>query len=115
MATREQAGGRPGARRAGIGARLGRLRDAFRRPSEEDLPEGVFLHRTAGFGGIGWRDFFQRPSEKDLPEGVFLHRTAGFGGIGWRNFFQRPSEKDLPEDVALRGGDGRKGVTPRRR
>lgn len=86
MATREQAGGKLGARRAGIGARLGRLRDAFRRPSEEDLPEGVFLRDTGGFGRIGWRDLFKRPSEKDLPEGV-----------------------------VLRGGDGRKEVTPRRR
>ena len=115
MATREQAGGRLGARRGTIGAWLGRLRDAFRRPSEEDLPEGVFLHRTAGFGGIGWRDLFRRPSEKDFPEGVFLHRTAGFGGIGWRDLFRRPSEEDLPEGVTLRGAGGQERVTPRRR
>ena len=86
MATQEQVGGSLGARRAAIGARLGRFREAFRRPSEEDLPEGVFLDRTAGFGGIGWRDLFRRPSEKDLPEGV-----------------------------TLRGADARKRVTPGRR
>ena len=111
MATQEQVGGNLGGRRAAISARLGRLRDAFRHPSEEDLPEGVFLHRTGGFGGIDWRNFFWRPSEKDLPEGVFLHRTGGFGGIDWRNFFWRPSEKDLPDGVVLRGSDGRKRVT----
>ena len=86
MATQERVGGGIGARRAASGGWLGRLREAFRRPSEEDLPEGVFLHRTAGSGGIGWRDFFKRPSEKNLPEGV-----------------------------TLRGADARKRVTPRRR
>lgn len=115
MATQEQVSGGISARRTAIGAWLGRLREAFRRPSEEGLPEGVFLHRTAGFGGIGWRDLFKRPSEEDLPEGVFLDRTAGFGGIGWRDLFKRPSEKDLPEGVTLRGADARKRVTPGRR
>ena len=49
----------------------------------------MFLHRTAGFGGIDWRNLFERPSAKDLPERVFLHRAAGFGGISWRNCYDR--------------------------
>lgn len=114
MATQEQVGGNLRTPRTAIGAWLRNLRDAFRRPSEEDLPEGVFLRHTGGFGRIAWRDLFERPSEKDLPEGVFLHRTAGFGGIDWRSLFERPSEKDLPEGVTLRGADGRKLVTSRR-
>ena len=77
MATQEQVGGNLGERRTAISTRLGRLRDAFRRPSEEDLPEGVFLQRTAGFAGIDWRNLFWRPSEKDLPEGVGLHGAGG--------------------------------------
>lgn len=115
MATQEQVSGSLGARRAAIGAWLGRFREAFRRPSEEDLPEGVFLRDTGGFGRISWRDLFERPSEEDLPEGVFLDRTAGFGGISWRDLFRRPSEKDLPEGVTLRGADTRKRVTLGRR
>lgn len=85
MATQEQVGGSLRTPRTAIGAWLRNLRDAFRRPSEEDLPEGVFLRHTGGFGRISWRDLFERPSEKDLPEGV-----------------------------SLRGADGRKRVTPRR-
>ena len=52
MATQEQIRGNLRTPRIAIGAWLRNLRDAFRHPLEEDLPEGVFLRHTGGFGRI---------------------------------------------------------------
>lgn len=77
MATQEQIRGNLRTPRTTIGAWLRNLRDAFRHPSEEDLPEGVSLHRTGGFGGISWRDLFERPSPTDATDGVALRDALG--------------------------------------
>ena len=62
MAAQKRVGSNPLTPRTAIVAGRASLRDAFWCPSEEELPEGVLLHRTAGFGGIDGCNLFKRPS-----------------------------------------------------
>ena len=62
MAAQKRVGGNRLTSRTAIGAGRASLCDAFWCRSEEELPEGVLLHRTAGFGGIDGCKLFKRPS-----------------------------------------------------